>query len=144
MLKIKTILLSAFVLFAVLAFTNPTTTYAALSPVGVVNYQLLMNQHPDMAQAQETMNAAFAQAKSDFDTKSVNMSDQEKQSYYQQLQQGLQVKKQDLLGAIQIKVNAAVKEVADSKGLTIIVDKSVVIYGGQDITDDVMKKITGK
>ncbi|WP_407635975.1 hypothetical protein [Propionispira raffinosivorans] len=42
------------------------------------------------------------------------------------------------------KVNVAVKEVADSKGLAIVVDKSVTIYGGQDITDDVLKKITDK
>jgi len=28
--------------------------------------------------------------------------------------------------------------------LTVVVDKSVIAYGGQDITDDVMKKITGK
>lgn len=142
--KAKNIILAAFVLLSLIAITNPTTTYATPSSVGVVNYQLLMNQHPDMAQAQETMNAAIAQAKSDFDAKSANMSDQEKQSYYQQLQQGLQAKKQDLLGALQIKVNSAVKEVADYKSLTTVVDKSSVVYGGQDITDDVMKKIAGK
>jgi outer membrane protein len=90
------------------------------------------------------MNGAIAQAKSNFDAKSANMNDQEKQSYYKQLQQGLQVKQQELLGAIQDKINAAVKAVADAKGLTVVVEKSVTVYGGQDITDDVMKKITGK
>jgi outer membrane protein len=136
--KVKNIFLAAFVLFSIVAVTQPSTTYAA------VNYQLLVQQHPDMAQAQTTMNAAITQAKSDFDAKSANMNDQEKQSYYQQLQQGLQVKQQELLGAIQDKVNAAVKAVADTKGLIVVVDKSVTVYGGQDITDDVMKKITGK
>jgi outer membrane protein len=145
--QFKNIFLVAFVLFSIVAITQPSSTYAAAStssPVGVVNYQLLVQQHPDMAQAQTTMDTAITQAKSDFDAKSFNMNDQEKQSYYQQLQQGLQVKQQELLGAIRSKVNAAVKEVADSKGLTTVVDKSVIVYGGQDITDDVMKKITGK
>jgi hypothetical protein len=41
-------------------------------------------------------------------------------------------------------INAAVKMVADAKGLTIVVDKNTAVYGGQDITDDVLKKITGK
>jgi outer membrane protein len=145
--QIKNIFLMAFVLFSMVVVTQPSTTYAAANTslqIGVVNYQLLVQQHPDAAQAQTTMTDAIAQAKSEFDAKAANMNDQEKKSYYEQLQQGLQVKQQELLGAIQDKVNAAVKAVANSKGLTIVVDKSANVYGGLDITDDVMKKIKGK
>lgn len=142
--QVKNIFVTLFLLLSIVAVAQPSTTYAAsASSIGVVNYQLLIQQHPDMAQAQTTMNAAIAQAKSDFDAKSINMNDQEKQSYYQQLQQSLQVQQQDLLGGIRDKINAAVKAVADAKGLTIVVDNSAVVNGGQDITDDVMKKITG-
>ena len=42
------------------------------------------------------------------------------------------------------KINEAIKEVADTKGLSVIVGKNVVIYGGVDITDDVLKKISGQ
>ncbi|MBU2703793.1 outer membrane protein [Sporomusaceae bacterium BoRhaA] len=143
--QFKTIFLSAFVLFAVLAITQPTTTYAAdASTVGVVNYQQLINQHPDMAQANETYKAAVKQAQDDFNTKSANMNDQDKKALSQQLQQGLQQKQQELINAIRDKVNAAIKAVAEDKGLTVVMDKSVIAYGGQDITDDVLKKITGK
>jgi outer membrane protein len=124
--------------------TNTTYAAAASSAVGVVNYQLLVSQHPDTAAAQKTLEAAAAQAKSDFDAKSAGMSDQDKQALYQQIQQGFQQKNQELLGPINDKVMAAVKSVADAKGLTIIVDEGTVVYGGQDITDDVMKVITGK
>jgi len=126
---------------------NANKTYAAggaSSAVGIVNYQLLVSQHPDTAVAEQTMNAAVAQAKSDFDAKSVNMSEQEKQAYYQQLQQELQQKNQDLLVPVNDKVMAAVKSVAEAKGLTVVLDKSSAVYGGQDITDDVMKVTTGK
>jgi outer membrane protein len=126
---------------------STNTTYAAgavASTVGIVDYQLLISQHPDAIKAQETMDAGIAQAKSDFDAKSANMSDQEKQSLYQQLQQGLQQTKQNLLTPINDKVMAAVKSVADAKGLTVIVDKGNVVYGGQDITNEVGKIITGK
>ncbi len=125
---------------------NTGTTYAAGAPsvVGVVNYQFLLSQHPDMAAAQQAMDAAVAQAKSDFDTKSANMSDQDKQTLNQQLQQGLQQKNQELLAPINEKIMAAIKSVADAKGLTIIVDKNMVVYGGQDITDDVGKILIKK
>lgn len=121
-------------------FAAPSTT----SPVGVVNYQQLINQHPDMAQAQAAYDAAVKQAQDDFNAKSANMNDNDKKAYFEQLQQGLQQKQQDLLNAIKDKINVAVKAVADAKGLTIIVDKAAAVYGGQDITDEVLKKITGK
>ena len=35
----------------------------------------------------------------------------------------------------------AVKSVADAKGLTVVIDKNAVVYGGTDITQDVVKKI---
>ena len=145
MLKIKTILLSVFLLFSIVVITQPTTTYAAdASVVGVVNYQQLINQHPDMAQANETYKSAVKQAQDDFNAKSANMKDDEKKALSQQLEQGLQQKQQELINAIRDKVNAAIKAVAEDKGLSVVVDKSVIAYGGQDITDEVMKKITGK
>lgn len=134
----------ATLLFSIVTIGYTSTTFAAASPIGMVNYRLLVDNHPDSAKAQTIMNDAIAQAKSNFETKSVSMNDQEKQSYYQQLQQGIQIKQQDLLEAIQNKVNEAIKAVAKSKSLTIVVDAGVAVYGGQDITDDVMKKIVAK
>lgn len=138
------VFLAAVVLFAIVSVAQPTATYAAASPVGFVNYQLLINQHPDTAQADIAYKAAAKQAQADFDAKSANMNENEKRALYQKLQQGIDQKQQELLGAIQIKINTAVKEVASAKGLILVVDKSAVVYGGQDITDDVIKKITGK
>lgn len=131
-------------MLSVIVIAQPSVTYAASvtsSPIGVVNYKLLIDQHPDTVQANATYQAAIKQAQDDFNTKSANMNDNEKKALYQQLQQGIHQKQLELLGAIRDKVNAAVKAVADAKGLTIVVDKSDTVYGGQDITDEVMKKI---
>lgn len=114
------------------------------SSIGVVNHQLLISQHPDMAKAQEAWQAEMEQAKKDFDTKSASMNDKEKQDYYTQVQQRLSLKQQELIAPVFDKVDAAIKAVADAKGLSVVLDKSNVVYGGQDITDEVTKKITGK
>ncbi|WP_231040318.1 hypothetical protein [Pectinatus frisingensis] len=80
--QLKTIVLVAFLFFSIVAFINPNTTYAAdASQVGVVNYQQLINQHPDMAQANETYKVAVKQAQDDFNAKSANMNDQDKKPY---------------------------------------------------------------
>lgn len=113
------------------------------SSVGVVNTNLVFQQHPDVAKIDQQMQAEVAQAKQDFDAKSANMSDKEKQDYYTQTQQRLQQKQQELVAPIRDQIDAAIKEVADSKGISVVMDKGSVVYGGQDITDDVVKKITG-
>lgn len=113
----------------------------ASSNVGKVNMQALMTAHPDYAAAQETFKKENEQAKKDFDEKSAAMtSDKEKQEYAAQLQQRLQMKEKELITEIQNKVNAAIKDVADAKGLSVVLPEQVVVFGGQDITQDVMKK----
>jgi len=110
----------------------------------VVNYQMVVQQHPDLAKVQTTMQAESEAAKKEFDAKAASLGDKEKQEYYMQLQQRLQLKNQELMVPLFSKVDAVIKEVADAKGLSVVVDKGAVIYGGQDITDDCVKKVTGK
>lgn len=128
-----------------LAVTTTGTGYAAKAGssanIGKVNMQTLMTSHPDYAKAQEAMKQESEQANKDFKEKTASMAnDQEKQNYGHQLQQRLQMKEKELITALQDKINAAIKEVAESKGLTVVLPEQVVIYGGQDITDDVLKK----
>nr|WP_320147983.1 OmpH family outer membrane protein [uncultured Anaeromusa sp.] len=113
---------------------------AGSGSVGVVNYDMLVSQHPDYTVAQKSFEDEVALAKKDFDAKAATMNDKEKQDYYMQIQERLQLKKASLLGSVNDKVTAAVKAVADAKGLAIVIDKGNVVYGGQDITDEVIKK----
>jgi len=148
--NVKTVAIAiaaAFLLgVAGLAVTQTThvASAAAASNVGVVNYQVLVQQHPDMAKVQSTMQTESEAAKKDFDTKAASLGDKEKQEYYMQLQQRLQLKNQELMVPIFNKVDTVIKEISDAKGLAVVVDKGAVIYGGADITDECLKKITGK
>jgi outer membrane protein len=129
-----------------IALSQSGKSYAAgnSSNVGVVNYQMVVSQSPEMAKAQQAMQAEVDQAKKDFDAKTASMGDKEKQDYYTQVQQRLSLKQQELMAPVLQKLEATIKEVADAKGLVVVLDKSNVVYGGQDITDDVVKKVTGK
>ena len=115
---------------------------ASSSNVGVIDYREVMSKHPDVNSLNTQMQQAVADAQKEFQEKSANMSDQEKSDYYQQTQQRLQQKQQELFDPIQKSVEASVKSVAEAKGLTVVLDKSSVVYGGQDITQDVVKKLS--
>jgi outer membrane protein len=92
-----------------------------------------------MAKAQAEFEAAATEAQKLFDEKSVGMNEKEKQDYFMQLQQNLGNKQQALIEPIYQKVEDAIKAVADKKGLSVVVDKNQVVYGGQDITQEVAK-----
>ena len=115
---------------------------ASSSNVGVIDYREVMSKHPDVNSLNTQMQQAVADAQKEFQEKSANMSDQEKSDYYQQTQQRLQQKQQELFDPIQKSVEASVKSVAEAKGLTVVLDKSSVVYGGQGITQDVENKIS--
>lgn len=145
--QLKMIALAVVALFVLgiggMAVMQSGTGYAANSSsnVGKVNMQALVTGHPDYAKAQETFKQENEQLQKDFQEKSASMkTDKEKQEYAAQLQQRLQMKERELITEIQNKVNAAIKEVADSKGLSVVLPEQAVVYGGQDITQDVMKK----
>ena len=148
--NVKTVALAiaAAFLFGVAGLAVTQTTHVAsaapASNVGVVNYQMVVQQHPELAKVQTTMQAESEAAKKEFDAKAASLGDKEKQEYYMQLQQRLQLKNQELMVPLFSKVDAVIKEVADAKGLSVVVDKGAVIYGGQDITDDCVKKVSGK
>ena len=69
------------------------------------------------------------------------MNDQQKQEYYQQTMQRLQQQQNDMMEPVRQKIEAAVKEVADAKGITVVLNKEAVVYGGTDLTQDVIKKL---
>ncbi|MBP2650956.1 MAG: outer rane chaperone Skp (OmpH) [Firmicutes bacterium] len=138
------VIATVFMFLGVVGFivSQNSTTFAATpsSNIGLVDFQQLMSQHPDTAAANTTMQAAIDQAKKDFDAKTASMNDQDKQNYYNQLQQQLAAKQQEIFAPIVDKISAAIKQVADSKGLAVVIYKGAAVYGGQDITSEVAKK----
>lgn len=115
---------------------------AGNSNVGTVDYRQIMAQHPGLQKANEDMQAELANAQKEFEEKSKDMNDQQKEEYYAQTQQRLQQKQKDLIEPMENSVEEAVKKVADARGLTVVIDKNAVVYGGQDITQEVIGKIS--
>lgn len=65
------------------------------------------------------------------------------QETYMQLQQGLVAQEAELVKEIFAKASPAIKAVAKQKGLTMVVDKTMVLWAASslDITSDVNKRI---
>lgn len=120
---------------------NMAAAASSESSIGVVNYQMLLSQIPDLQTVQTSMKQEIDTAQKDFDEKSKSMNDTEKQKYYQQLQERIANKEKELMEPVLKKVEASIKKIADKKGLAVVVDKNTVVYGGLDITDEVSKAL---
>ena len=146
--KIISILIAVLFIGSVVAIaltqSGTGVASAAGSNVGVIDYRQVMSQHPDLDNIEQQMQTAIADVKREFEEKSAGMNDQEKADYYQQSQLRLQQKQQELVGPIEQSIEATIKKVAETKGLSVVIEKSTVIYGGQDITQDVINRLGKK
>lgn len=123
---------------------EPAVASAAKAPastIGVVDYDWLLDQYPGLEKASAELKTVNEQAKQEYESKAAGLSDQEKQQLSNQLGQRVAEKREQLLGAMLDKIDAAIQAVAEEKGLTAVVPKSVVVYGGLDINKDVLAKV---
>ncbi len=143
--KIISVLIALVFIGSVVALaltqTGNIASAASSASVGVVSQQEVFSQHPDLENVRSQMQAFAQEVQKDFEEKSAGMNDQEKRDYAAQCQQRVQQKEQELLEPIAKSIEDAVKKVADQKGLAVVIAKEAVVYGGQDITDDVVKAL---
>lgn len=149
--NVKTISLIVAAIFVIGCFTlamsaggfgsGVASAAASESAVGVVNYQVLVSQSPKLEQVRSEMEKAIAETRREFDSKSQDLNDDDKERYYKQLQERLGNKEKDLMDPLLNEINEVIKKIADKKGLKVVVDKSTVVYGGTDITDEVAKAL---
>lgn len=138
------VLFVASVVALALTQSGGIASAAGNSAVGVVDREQVLSQHPKSSELDSQFSAAVAEVKKDYDEKSQGMNDQEKQDYYRQCQQRLHQKQAEMMDPIIKSVEEAIKSTADAKGLSVVIEKAVVVHGGQDITQDVIKKLGGK
>ena len=146
--KIVSILIAVIFIGSVVALaltqTGNIASAASSSSVGTIDYQQVMAAHPDVQGLQGQMETAINDIRKEFEEKSAGMNDQEKADYYRQCQDRLAQKQQELLEPIRSAVDVAIKKVADKKGMSVVIDKMAVIYGGQEITQEVIAELGKK
>lgn len=147
--KIISIAIALIFIGSVVAIALTTTgsgiaSAASSVNVGVVDRDQVLSQHPEGQNFTSQMQAAVTEVQKDFEEKSQGMTDQEKADYYRQCQQRLAQKQSELMDPILKSVDETIKKVADTKGLSVVIEKAAVVYGGTDITQDVISRLTKK
>ena len=125
--------------------TGNTVSAAPSSNIGVVDTsKVFAPDNEAIVNAQKELQTASQDMQKQFEEQSANMSDEEKAQLFQKMQGEMSDKQEAIQKGLKDKLETAVGSVASTKGLSLVVDKSVVLYGGQDITDQVAKQLSSK
>jgi outer membrane protein len=128
-------------LIALLPLVGPSAIAADLTDVGFLDQSAVASLPPFVA-ANQQVAAYKAQLEGQFaNAMRGARSDADKQRITLQYQQEFQDKQNELMGPLFQRAQAAIAAVSAQKKLSVVVDKRIVIYGGQDITSDVVNEV---
>ena len=112
--------------------------------IGYVDMTRALDAHPGKASAEAALRD-YAQAQiAEAQQKMKNMAAAQRQDLQRQVDQQIFKKRGELLGGLEKDIRAAIQKVAAQQGVGIVLTREVVLYGGVDLTDQVIKVISGK
>ena len=130
---------TAALLLAIAAlFAFGAISYAAEDKVGYVDDMGVLQQFSKFQQAQNLLDELGKKksnaAKAAFDKES---DENKKSDIVQNLQLEMREEEAKLMNPVLKEVNDTIAKVAKQKGVTIVINKALVYYGGIDLTQDV-------
>lgn len=138
MKKISAILLAVFVL----ALAAGVGVAAEADKVGYIDEVYVLSQSEKFKNAQESLQKLSATktnaAKAAFDKEK---DEKKKAQIVQNVQLELREAENKAISPILSEINGVIAKVAKAKGITVVLNRRFVLYGGVDITEDVVKEI---
>lgn len=109
--------------------------------VGYVEMQRALDNHPRKASSERALQEFFQAKQREFQERSKGMTAFQRQELDRVLQQQIFEKRNELLGGLDKELRQAVETIAKQAGVTVVLDRAVVLYGGTDLTDAVIQLI---
>ena len=120
----------------------PAVLAADTTDIGFVD-QAQLAALPAFGAAKRQLDAYGADLRRQYLGRARNASQAEQQRLSTEFQQKIAAKQRSTMGPLFARAQVAIASVASSKNLSVVVDKQIVIVGGQDITNNVRDLLTG-
>lgn len=133
------------VLLAALAVLGGTQLYAATqkktSDIGFVDVEAVFNASPQKKAADKTINAEYEAAKAQIEKEIKNLAQDKRDAVIAKYEQKLAQHQQQLINDILKNIDTIIRQVADEQGIKAVFDRKNIIYGGQDLTQQVKDRV---
>jgi outer membrane protein len=134
--------LAAVAGLALVLSSAPAAIAADTADIGFVD-QAQLSAIPAFVAAKRQIDAYGTDLQKQYMARARNASSSEQQRLGAEFQSKISDKQRAVLGPIFARAQVAIASVASSKNLSVVVDKQIVIVGGQDITGAVRDLLTG-
>lgn len=134
--KIRRALIAGAAVMALALALTPQVLATDVADIGIVD-QAAIGNLSQFQDAKNQLTRIQAQLQSQFQAAIKGKSQADQQRISQDFQRRLAAQQHQIFDPLLGRANAAIAQVAANKGLSVVVDKQIVIFGGLDITKDV-------
>ncbi|EFC92021.1 MAG: OmpH family outer membrane protein [Synergistota bacterium] len=136
---VKSVRLVALGVLFALVFSSVAV---AAEKIGVIEPQKILFQHPKFEQVTKRVQAVLDSKQNEAKSAIEKASDNKKKAeIYATKKQEAAIEEQKLMAPLFKEINLAIRTVAKAKGITVVLDKAQVFYGGVDLTEDVIQQL---
>jgi len=113
----------------------------SVDSVAYVNLEKVFAEHPAKNAAEEELNQKAAEYQLELEEEAESLAGSEQKKLLQSYQLELQHLESELLKSVLKEVEAIIIETAEAKKVKFVLESEDVLYGGYNLTDDVLNKI---
>lgn len=124
-------------LFLLVFFSRDDST----DRVAYVNLERVFAEHPARTAAEKKLNQKAAEYQQQLEEEAETLSGTEQQELLYSYQDQLQQLETKLLNSVLKEVENIIVETAEAKKVKFVLEEKDVLYGGYNLTDDVLAKI---
>jgi len=132
--------LLTLIMAMIMALACATSAFAA-EELGYVNVERVFRSYPDIQTTMSVINLERQKAENEFNEKAQNLDDKGRRELGEKLSMQVDKKEASLLNPIREKIRKTIGQVAKAHGINNVVDASAVVFGGKDLTEEVIAAV---
>ena len=132
---------SLLTLIMALVMALACATSAFVEDLGYVNVERVFRSYPDIQTTMSVINLERQKAENEFNEKAPKLDDKGRRELGEKLSAQVDKKEASLLNPIREKIRKTIGQVAKAHGINNVVDASAVVFGGKDLTEEVIAAV---
>lgn len=131
--------LLTLIMALVMALACATSAFA--EDLGYVNVERVFRSYPDIQTTMSVINLERQKAENEFNEKAPKLDDKGRRELGEKLSAQVDKNEASLLNPIREKIRKTIGQVAKAHGIANVVDASAVVFGGKDLTEEVIAAV---
>ena len=128
-------------LMMALGFSSTALAADQSALVGFVNVQYVLQNYPGIKDVLQQISDEKGRLQNQFNEQSQNLSDVDKNAVSANLSQEYNKYENNTMAPVQQKIQKTIAKIAKEHGIQNVVNSNSMLYGGKDLTEEVVKAL---